>query len=178
MMTKLEATYILICGATTARRMPGLLAQLAGNVPRIITVLSDHAHRVVSPRELALVEGHTVVESYFDHAILPRPPDGVVLLAPCTFNSLNKLAQGIADTLALSIAAEAIGRGTPVIVAISVNDALWAHPRTRQSAEILRSWGVTVFDPVPDDSGRLTMTPDDVLVDALLAAHNCCSNDC
>ena len=50
-------------------------------------------------------------------------------MAPCDFNSLNKLAQGIADNLALSVVAEAIGRRTPVAVAISVNAPLWAHPR-------------------------------------------------
>ena len=38
-------------------------------------------------------------------------PYGVVLFAPCSFNSLNKLAHGIADNLPLSLVAEAIGRG-------------------------------------------------------------------
>jgi flavoprotein len=45
----------------------------------------------------------------------------VVLFAPCSFNSLNKLAHGIADNLALSVVAEAIGRATPVIVGPSLN---------------------------------------------------------
>src|SRR5687768_7297772 len=129
-----EATYLIVSGAATARRVPDLIAQLAPRVPNLLTVLTPNAQQVVSPRELALVPGHRAVESYFDDAILPRPPNGVLLVAPCSFNSLNKLAQGIADNLALSIAAEAIGRGTPVIVAISVNDPLWNHPRARQSA--------------------------------------------
>ena len=66
--------------------------------------------------------------SYFDLAIRPRPPRGVVLFAPCSFNSLNKLAHGIADNLALSVVAEAIGRGTPVIVGPSLNQPLLDHP--------------------------------------------------
>ena len=165
----LEATYLLVSGAGTARRIPELIAALAPQVPNLITVLTENAGRVVSPRELALVPGHTVVESYFDQAILPQPPYGVVLLAPCSFNSLNKLAQGIADTLALSIAAEAIGRGTPVIVAVSVNTPLWNHPRARQSVETLRAWGVTVIEPVTDGD-YTTMAPNDVLLAAVLAA--------
>jgi hypothetical protein len=59
-------------------------------------------------------EGVQVVESYFDLAICPRPPRGVVLFAPCSFNSLDKLAHGIADNLALSAVAEVIWRGAPV----------------------------------------------------------------
>jgi phosphopantothenoylcysteine synthetase/decarboxylase len=165
-----EATYLIVSGAATARRVPGLIGALASRVPNLLTVLTPNASRVVSPRELALIPGHRLVESYFDEAILPRPSEGVLLVAPCSFNTLNKLAQGIADNLALSMTAEAIGRGTPVIVAISVNNSLWDHPRARQSADDLRSWGVTVLDPVPDASGYLTMAPNDMIVEHVLSA--------
>ena len=83
----------------------------------VIALPTPNASRTIAARELADVAGAQVVESYFDLAIRPRPPRGVVLFAPCSFNSLNKLAHGIADSLALSVVAEAIGRGTPVIVA-------------------------------------------------------------
>jgi phosphopantothenoylcysteine synthetase/decarboxylase len=82
----------------------------------VIAVPTPSASRVIAPRDLADLEGVQVVESYFDRAIRPRPPYGVALFAPCSFNSLNKLACGIADNLTLSILAEGIGRRTPVIV--------------------------------------------------------------
>lgn len=165
-----EATYLIVSGASTARRVPDLISLLASRVPNLLTVLTPNAQQIVSPRELALVSGHRIVESYFDEAILPRPPQGVLLAAPCSFNTLNKLAHGIADNLALSITAEAIGRGTPVIVALSLNDPLWAHPRAKQSVAELRSWGVTVLDPVLDANGWLTMAPNESIVDAVLMA--------
>ena len=87
------------------------------------------------------------VESYFDLAIRPRPPRGVVLFAPCSFNSINKLAHGIADNLALSVVAEAIGRGTPVIVGPSLNAPLLNHPEARASLRKLPTWGVTIVPP-------------------------------
>lgn len=168
--TALCATYLIVSGAATARRIPELIDALAPRVPNLVTVLTPDAQRIVSPRDLALVPGHRIVESYFDAAILPRPPVGVLLVAPCTFNTLNKLAQGIADSLALSIAAEAIGRGTPVIVAVSVNDPLWAHPRAQQSVHELRHWGVMVLDPVADSNGWLTMAPNDAIVEQVVTA--------
>ena len=78
-----------------------------------------------------------------------------MLVAPCSFNSLNKLAAGIADNLALSLTAEAIGRGTPVIVAPSLNAPLLRHPRAVASMATLREWGVAVVDPVDGDGPRL-----------------------
>lgn len=164
-----DTLYLLVTGAGTARRLPGLLPRLVALAPQVVTVLTPNAERVLSPRELALVPGHRVVESYFDPAITPFPPPGVVLICPCTFGSLNKLAAGIADNLPLSIAAEAIGRATPVIVAISVNPPLWAHPQARLSASTLRSWGCSVLDPVPNGDW-LTLAPDDAIVDAVSRA--------
>lgn len=167
---RLETLYVIVTGAGTARRMPELVSRLATAFEKVIVVPTENAGRVVSQREFALVDDIEVVDSYFDPAILPFPPEGVLLVAPCTFNSLNKLAQGIADTLALSISAEAIGRGTPVVVALSVNPPLYNHPRTGVSIEALRSWDVEVIDPAATN-GWMTMAGDDQIVDAVLAAR-------
>jgi phosphopantothenoylcysteine synthetase/decarboxylase len=89
----------------------------------------------------------------------------VVLFAPCSFNSLNKLAHGVADNLALSVVAEAIGRGTPVIVGPSLNASLLNHPEARASLERLPLWGVTIVPPVDEGEGP-RLAPSAVLVEA------------
>ena len=167
MAAVLDHIYLIVTGAGTARRAPALLERLGRLGRRVLVIPTPNASRVVSPRELVLAfpEGspHRVVESYFDEAILPRPPPGLCLVAPCSFNSLNKLALGIADNLALSVTAEAIGRGTPVVVAVSVNPPLWAHPRARESVERLRGWGVDVVEPA-ESEGYLTLAPDEAIL--------------
>lgn len=155
-----ELAYLIVSGTTTAARTPELLrALLDVGFAQVIAIPTPNAARVVAARELADVAGAQVVESYFDAAIRPRPPHGVVLFAPCSFNSLNKLAHGIADSLALSVTAEAIGRGTPVIVAPSLNAPLLAHPVAQRSLGVLPQWGVTIVPPVDEGEGpRLAPT--------------------
>jgi phosphopantothenoylcysteine synthetase/decarboxylase len=149
-----EVAYLVLSGTTTAVRGPELLRGLAGlGFATVIAIPTPNAARVIAPRELADIAGVRVVESYFDIAIRPRPPRGVVLFAPCSFNSLNKLAHGIADNLALSVVAEAIGRGTPVIVGPSLNAPLLHHPETQASLKKLPSWGVTIVPPVDAGEG-------------------------
>jgi phosphopantothenoylcysteine synthetase/decarboxylase len=144
-----STAYLVVTGAGIAGAVvPDLVAGLAARFPAVLTLPTPNAARVIERGALSRLPGHRIVESYFDDAILPRPPYGLVLVAPCSFNSLNKLAGGIADTLAHSVVAEAIGRGTPVIVAIACNTPLWAHPRAKESAAALRRWGCTVLDPV------------------------------
>jgi phosphopantothenoylcysteine synthetase/decarboxylase len=162
-----DMAYLVLSGTTTATRGPELLRGLVGlGFATVIAIPTPNASRVIGPRELADVSGARVVESFFDLGIRPRPPRGVVLFAPCSFNSLNKLAHGIADNLALSVVAEAIGRGTPVIVAPSLNAPLLAHPEAQASLRKLRTWPVTIVPPVDEGEGP-RLAPLIVLLDAV-----------
>jgi phosphopantothenoylcysteine synthetase/decarboxylase len=162
-----DVAYLIISGATTAARGPELLRGLVRlGFATVIAIPTPNASRVIAPRELAEIEGAQLVESYFDLAIRPRPPRGVVLFAPCGFNSLNKLAHGIADNLALSVAAEAIGRGTPVIVGPSLNAPLLNHPEAQASLAKLPLWGVTMVPPVDEGEGP-RLAPSELLLAAV-----------
>jgi phosphopantothenoylcysteine synthetase/decarboxylase len=161
-----DVAYLVLSGTTTAARCPEILRGLVGlGFSTVIAIPTPNASRVIAPRDLADVAGVRVVESYFDLAIRARPPRGVVLFAPCSFNSLNKLAHGIADNLALSVVAEAIGRGTPVIVGPSLNAPLLNHPEARASLQRLPAWGVTIVAPVDEGEGP-RLAPSAVLVEA------------
>jgi phosphopantothenoylcysteine synthetase/decarboxylase len=159
----------MISGATTAYRAPEFVAALSQRFERVITVQTPNALRLISPHDLRRIPNNNLVESYFDARILPRPTPGPVLFAPCNFNSLNKLAHGIADNLALSIAAEMIGFRQRVVVALSLNEPLFAHPVVGQSIATLRRWGITVVEPMDVGSGPM-MAPTDIVLRAFEVA--------
>jgi phosphopantothenoylcysteine synthetase/decarboxylase len=162
-----DVAYLVLSGTTTAARGPEILHGLVGlGFATVIAIPTPNAARVVSGRELADVAGAQVVESYFDLAIRPRPPRGVVLFAPCSFNSLNKLAHGVADNLALSLTAEAIGRKTPVVVGPSLNQPLLDHAEAQASLRKLPGWGVTIVPPVDDGTGP-SLAPTEQLLAAV-----------
>jgi phosphopantothenoylcysteine synthetase/decarboxylase len=162
-----DVAYLVLSGTTTASRGPELLRGLVElGFPTVIALPTPNAARVIAARDLAEIAGAQVVESYFDLAIRPRPPRGVVLFAPCSFNSLNKLAHGIADNLPLSVVAEAIGCGTPVIGGPSLNAPLLRHPQAQASLAVLPSWGVTVVPPVDEGDGP-RLAPAIQLLDAV-----------
>ena len=162
-----DVAYLVLSGTTTAARCPELFRGLVAlGFSTVIAIPTPNASRVVVPRDLADVKRAHVVQSYFDLAIRPRPPRGVVLFAPCSFNSLNKLAHGIADNLALSVVAEAIGRRTPVIVGPSLNAPLLDHPEAQASLKRLPTWGVMIVPPVDDGEGP-RLAPSALLIDAV-----------
>jgi len=159
--------YLVLSGTTTAARGPELLQGLVAlGFSTVIALPTPNASHVIAPRDLADVEGAQVVQSYFDLAIRPRPPRGIVLFAPCSFNSINKLAHGIADNLALSVVAEAIGRATPVVVGPSLNAPLLSHPVAQESLRRLSDWGVAIVPPVDEGEGP-RLAPSEALLAAV-----------
>jgi hypothetical protein len=73
------------------------------------------------------------------------PPPSAIIVAPATVNTINKLAAGIADTLALGLMVEAIGLGLPIVAVPYTNVAMAAHPAFGDGVAKLRSWGVTLL---------------------------------
>ena len=142
-----EVAYLIVSGTTTAARGPEILRALVGlGFKTVIAIPTPNAARTISGRELADVAGAQLVESYFDLAIRPRPPRGVVLFAPCSFNSLNKLAHGIADNLALSVtAAGPVGTARPAapLIAAGRSQSSWRGRSPNPLPKLTTGWSVS-----------------------------------
>ena len=54
----------------------------------------------------------------------PAEPLDIILIAPCTGNTLAKLAHGISDTAVLMAAKAHLRNGKPLVIALSTNDGL------------------------------------------------------
>lgn len=83
----------------------------------------------------------------------PFPAPDAVAVAPATFNTVNKWAAGISDTLALGTLNEAYGLGVPISVLPCVSDALAAHPAYRASLDRLHGMGVRFADRYSGEPG-------------------------
>lgn len=102
----------------------------------------------INRAELEQLTGRPVYSEYRRpdeprHRGLPEPT--AVLIAPATFNTINKLAAGITDTYALGHVSDAIGAAKPVLIVPFVNSALAARRPFQQSLDDLHSEGVTIL---------------------------------
>jgi hypothetical protein len=126
-------------------------------------------------KELAGLTGHPVRVHYKDpDAPDVLPPADAMVVAPATFNTINKLAHGISDTLALGLLNEAIGLGLPITAVPWPNVALARHPAFRRSVASLREWGVTVIldpDRLPGVSDTSAVFPWELLRAGLASLH-------
>ncbi|MFF0885716.1 flavoprotein [Streptomyces sp. NPDC003456] len=152
--------YVIVCAAG-----------VAGGVGELITAAQARGW------EVGVIATPVAANGFFDIAAVetltgrpvraawrtpaePRPfpaPDAVVV-APATFNTVNKWAAGLADTLAVGTLCEAAGLGVPIAVLPCVAGALAAHPAYGESLQRLRGMGVRFGEPYTgeprEDGGR------------------------
>jgi phosphopantothenoylcysteine synthetase/decarboxylase len=141
--------YVIACGGYPAGQLPAFVgfAQAAGW--DVCVIATPDGAKFLDAGLLAGLTGHPVRVQYKQPGepdVLP-PPEAFVV-APATFNTVNKLAHGISDTLALGLLNEGVGQGLPIIAAPWPNAHLARHPVFARSLATLRDWGVTVIiDP-------------------------------
>jgi phosphopantothenoylcysteine synthetase/decarboxylase len=140
----MPVAVIVTCGAPLAERLGDLVDAMQAH--------GWESHVVGTPASAAWIDTALVDQLgvRFDF----RVPDGlktapepdVVAVCPATFNTVNKVALGIADNYATSFVCEAIGAGSPVLMVPMVNQKLWSHLRWTSSLEDLRRANVRFLD--------------------------------
>lgn len=128
-----------ICGSfcTHARALEALedLTQRYTNIIPIVSEISAQTDTRFGSAEAFMAElarlcGRSVISTIAAaEPIGPQKLLDVLVIAPCTGNTLAKLASGLADS-AVTMAAKAhLRNGRPVLLAISTNDGLGAAAR-------------------------------------------------
>ncbi|MGH3584956.1 MAG: flavoprotein [Pseudonocardia sp.] len=148
-MTQARPTNILyhiICGASPAEDA-GDFVRLARNAGWDVCVITTpHAAGFINLPDLQKLTPHPIRTNYKmpdEPDVLP--PANAIVIAPMTFNSLNKWVYGITDTLATGLLCEYLGLNVPIIAAPNINPALARHPTLHKNIAELRSWDVRVL---------------------------------
>jgi phosphopantothenoylcysteine decarboxylase/phosphopantothenate--cysteine ligase len=106
----------------------------------VVPLVTPGAERFVSAETFRALARRPAAEDVYLH--LTRAD--LLLVAPCTANTLAKLAHGLADNV---LTEAALAHRGPTLVAPAMNPRMWSHPATRANAETLRSRGITLVGP-------------------------------
>lgn len=111
------------------------LVKLKANVVPILSYnAAVHDTRFIKADDLKKfleeTTGNKPLECLVDvEPIGPKKLLDLVIIAPCTGNSIAKLALGVTDTPVLLAAKSHLRNGRPVLIAVSTNDALGANAK-------------------------------------------------
>lgn len=139
--------YLVVTGAASPHESAVDLVRSARERGWAVTVISSPmGTRFHDPHELAGISGSRVRADFRVPGTGERllPPDAL-LACPLTFNSLNKIAAGFADTMAVAVVCEMLGHGVPTVCVPNLNDPLARHPAVGPSVRTLRGMGAHVL---------------------------------
>lgn len=138
--------YVVTC-ATPAARDIGKLVSLAQTSGWTVCVIATpSALRFIDQPALEAQTGYPVRSEYKQPGTPDvLPPADAIVVGGASFNTINKWAAGISDTLALGLLTEGIGLGLPLAALPFLNAAQAVHPAFGRSVRELREAGVAVL---------------------------------
>lgn len=135
--------YLIVCAAPPAAQTAELVKTKQNEGWDVCVIATDMALDWFDPEQVEALTDHEVRHQFRKPDEPSFDPLGhAVLVAPATFNTINKWALGINDSLALGLLNEALGRGVPIEARPYLNDALASHPAYRQAVKLLTDSGV------------------------------------
>jgi phosphopantothenoylcysteine decarboxylase / phosphopantothenate---cysteine ligase len=111
----------------------------------VIPLVTEGAQRFVTEETFLALARRPKNEDVYPH--LTRAD--LLVVAPCTANTLAKLAHGIADNV---LTEAALAHRGPVLVAPAMNPRMWLNPATRANVETLKVRGAELVGP---DEGEM-----------------------
>ena len=161
--------YNIVCAASTAALVPNFVKQAQARGWNVCVITTPQGTKFLDIPLVEQLTGYPVRSEYKrpeEPDVLPRA-DAIVVF-PATFNTINKWALGISDTLVLGILCEYTGLKMPIVTVpcFRTGGGLDGHPAFFRSLHMLKDYGVRVLYE-PDTYPPKNQVPPEVILTVL-----------
>ena len=142
---------LIICGGIAAYKSLEIIRLFKKNGVTIKTILTKNGAEFVTPLSITSLSQSKVYQDLFsleneaemDHISLSRWAD-LILIAPATANTISKLANGISDDLASTVA---LASNKKIFIAPAMNVRMWEHQSTKENIAKLKTYNYKLIGP-------------------------------
>ena len=140
-----------VTGSIAAYKAADLASKLTQAGAQVDVILTGAAEKFITPLTFQSVTGRRAYteedlwgnEAHILHVGLGHSAD-LLVIAPCTANTIAKLAHGQADSL---LAVTALAVRSPLLIAPAMDGGMYDHPAMQENIEILKKRGATFIGP-------------------------------
>lgn len=140
-----------VTGSIAAYKAADLASKLTQAGAQVDVILTGAGEKFVTPLTFQSVTGRRTFtdkdlwgdEAHVLHVSLGKTAD-LLVLAPCTANTIAKLAYGIADNL---LTVTALAATCPILIAPAMDGGMFDHPATQENLKTLQTREVLVAGP-------------------------------
>jgi phosphopantothenoylcysteine decarboxylase / phosphopantothenate---cysteine ligase len=140
-----------VTGSIAAYKAADLASKLTQAGAQVDVILSSSAEKFITPLTFQSVTGRRAFvdadlwgnEAHVLHVGLGHTVD-LLIIAPCTANTMAKLAHGTADSL---LGVTALAANSPLLIAPAMDGGMFDHPATQENLDTLRKRGAVIVGP-------------------------------
>jgi len=143
-----------ITGGIAAYKTAMVVSRLAQAGAQVTVAMTEAATHFVTPLTFQALSGRPVYTSSWQHTEAHDPQHialadaaDAALVAPCTMDCMARLATGRTDDVVTLILSAIDRTRTPVLLAPSMNAAMWAQPSTQRNLATLKKDGFEFIGP-------------------------------
>lgn len=164
-----KQVVIGVTGSIAAVELVKLIHELRRRGAGVRVVMSTAAAGIITPDALAYASGHEVItriSGLVEHVTFcgDEGTADLLLIAPCTANTLSKIACGIDDTPVTTFATTAIGSNTPVILVPAMHHSMYRHPALVENIRRLKNWNIEVMEPRIEEGKAKMPTQEEIVL--------------
>lgn len=155
-----------VTGSIAAIETIKLARELIRRGADVYAVMSDSARKIIHPYALHYATGHEVITEItgeVEHISLENAD--LLLIAPCTANTISKIAQGIDDTPVTTFATVALGSNVRVMIAPAMHGSMYEHPIVKENTSKLSELGVDFVGPSRDENAAKMALIEDMILE-------------
>jgi phosphopantothenoylcysteine decarboxylase/phosphopantothenate--cysteine ligase len=172
--SELEGKKIVLCitGSVAAYRAIDLARLLMRHGADVHAVMSEAtASALLHPEMMKWATGNSVVTKLtgdLEHiALADYNMSDLIIVYPCTANTMGKVVAGIDDTPVTSVLSVALGAEIPVIIAPAMHEAMYENRFIRQNVKKLQEHGIIFVGPNMEEGKAKAAEPEQVLASAI-----------
>jgi phosphopantothenoylcysteine decarboxylase/phosphopantothenate--cysteine ligase len=130
--------------------------------------MSDMAEQIIHPNILEWATGNSVVTKltgrieHIEYTTGESKAD-LLLVAPCTANTVGKIANGIDDTPVTSFVASALGANQPIVIALAMHATMYEQPIVQGNIRKLTELGIAFVEPTFEEGKAKLASPESIL---------------
>jgi len=142
-----------VTGSIAAVESIKLARELIRHGATVYPVMTPAATRIIHPDALEFATSHKPViqltgqTEHVSWCGLVQDPVDLLLISPCTANTISKIARGIDDTPVTTCATTAIGSRVPVLLVPAMHLSMYDHKIVQKNIDICKEHGVLFIDP-------------------------------
>jgi phosphopantothenoylcysteine decarboxylase/phosphopantothenate--cysteine ligase len=163
-------TIILgITGSIAAVRCVELARELRRHGAGVHAVMTQAAQKILHPEAMRYATGNNVITEItggVEHVefcgIGGRA--ALLLIAPCTANTIGKIAHGIDDTPVTTFATTAFGSGIPIMIVPAMHESMYDHPIVIENTGKLTELGVEFINPVMEEGAAKIAEKEEIVL--------------